>query len=89
MTEQRIRIPIKAWYGDEEMELRFPESWQVHECRMAGLDPPPLSDEQMAEALNNPIGTKTIKELARGKKRVVILFDDLTRKQQHFAGAIH
>jgi len=79
MTEQRIRIPIKAWYGDEEMELHFPENWQIHECRMAGHDTPPISDEQMAEALNHPIGTKTIKELARGKKRVVILFDDLTR----------
>ena len=79
MSEQRIRIPIKAWYGDEEMELAFPERWRVHECRMAGHDTPPLRDEQMVEALRHPIGTPTIAELARGKKQVVILFDDLTR----------
>lgn len=79
MNEQHIRIPIKAWYGDEEMALSFPERWQVRECRMVGHDTPPLSDEQMAEALQHPIGTQTIKELAQGKKQVVILFDDLTR----------
>ncbi len=79
MTEQRIRIPIKAWYGDEEMALHFPQKWQIHECRMAGHDTPPLTDQQMVQALEHPIGTKPIKELAQGKKQVVILFDDLTR----------
>jgi len=79
MNEQRIQVPIKAWYGDEKMDLSFPEKWQVHECRMTGHDTPPLTDEQMGQALENPIGTKPIKELAQGKKQVVILFDDLTR----------
>ena len=79
MNAQRIRIPIKAWYGDEEMELTFPEQWDVQEYRMAGHDTPPLSDEQLDQALKNPIGTQTISELAKGKKQVAILFDDLTR----------
>ncbi len=79
MNTQTIRIPIKAWYGDEEMELSFPESYAVHECRMAGHDTPPLSDENIIESLQNPLGTKPIRELAQGKKKVVILFDDLTR----------
>ena len=79
MSAQRVRIPVKAWYGDEEMELDFPENWEVHECRMAGHDTPQMSDEELVEALQNPIGTAPIKELAKGKKQVVILFDDLTR----------
>jgi len=79
MTTQNIRIPIKAWYGDEEMELNFPNSWEINECRMAGHDTPPLSDEQLREALQNPMETKPLREMALGKKQVVILFDDLTR----------
>ncbi|RMF92224.1 MAG: nickel-dependent lactate racemase [Nitrospinota bacterium] len=79
MQTQTIRIPIKAWYGDEEMELQFPETWEVHECRMAGHDAPPLSEEQLREALRHPVGTEPLREMARGKKQVVILFDDLTR----------
>ena len=79
MTTQNIRIPIKAWYGDEEMELNFPESWEINEARMAGHDTPALSDEQLREALQNPMETKPLREMALGKKQVVILFDDLTR----------
>ena len=29
MNEQRIQVPIKAWYGDEKMELSFPEKLLV------------------------------------------------------------
>lgn len=79
MNTQTIRVPIKAWYGDEEMELNFPETWEIHECRMVGHDTPPLSDEELREALRHPLGTKPLQELAQGKKQVVILFDDLTR----------
>lgn len=79
MNAQTIRIPIKAWYGDEEMELHLPESWEVQECRMAGHDTPPLTDEHLREALRRPLGTEPLRQMARGRKQVVILFDDLTR----------
>lgn len=79
MNTRAIRIPIKAWYGDEEMELQFPETWEVHECRMAGHDTPPVSDEQLREALRHPLGTAPLREMAQGRKQVVILIDDLTR----------
>lgn len=76
---QIFRIPVHAWHGDNEIELRFPERWQVQECRMAGHDAPALTDEEICKALRRPFGTKPLRELVRGKKRVVILFDDLTR----------
>jgi nickel-dependent lactate racemase len=79
MNTQTARIPTKAWYGDEEMELQFPETWDVHECRMVGHDTPPLNDDQLRKALGNPLGTEPLHKIARGKKQVVILFDDLTR----------
>lgn len=41
--------------------------------------PPPLDDDQIAEALDRPIGQPPIRELARGKSRPLIIVDDLTR----------
>ena len=46
---------------------------------MAGHDRPALGDEEMRAAVQNPIGTPRLSELARGKKKVVILFDDLPK----------
>lgn len=79
MNAKTIRIPIKAWYGDEEMELQFPETWEVQECRMAGHDTPALSDEHLRGAVQRPLGAEPLRQMARGRKQVVILFDDLTR----------
>jgi hypothetical protein len=77
--DHKAAVPILAWYGDEELELEFPSSWQVTVCRMKGHDAPPLDGAGISKAFASPIGTRTIKELARGKKEVAILFDDLSR----------
>ena len=78
-NSEKVVVPILAWYGDEDLELEFPDSWDVTVCSMKGYDAPCLSDSEIRKAFANPIGTKTIKELARGKKEVVILFDDMSR----------
>ena len=78
-NSQKTMVPILAWYGDTELELDFPESWDVTACHMKGRDAPCLSDSKIREAFTHPIGTQTIKELARGKREVAILFDDMTR----------
>ena len=79
MDSAPIRIPTHAWYGDREMELPFPASWQVEECRMAGHNAPALDDDQLRDQLGAPLGTPPLRELAQGRKQAVILFDDLTR----------
>lgn len=79
MGSERIKIPIKAWYGEEELAINFPDRWNVTECRMAGHDTSALSDDQIREQLQNTYGTEPLEKLAQGKKEVVILFDDLTR----------
>jgi nickel-dependent lactate racemase len=38
----------------------------------------------MEEAIRNPIGSPRLRELARGKKRAVIVFDDMTRPTRTF-----
>ncbi len=74
-----VNVPQMPWYGDTELALEFPDSWDVTTCRMNGQDTPKIGDQEIRAAFDNPIGTPRIAELARGKKDVVILFDDLTR----------
>ena len=79
MGSQQVRIRTNAYFGDDEITLTFPDSWRVTEVRMAGHDRPPLTDQEMRLALQSPIGTPRLSDLARGKKQVCILFDDLPK----------
>jgi hypothetical protein len=74
-----VEVPQLAWPGDIDAELTFPSSWSVSVAQMKDHDAPMLSDEGFRKAFANPIGTKPIRELARGKKNVVIVFDDMAR----------
>lgn len=66
-----------AWYGDNELTLNFPTSWEVE--MLNPKDAPALSDPQIEQAFAKPIGTKPISELAKGKKSAAIIVDDLSR----------
>ena len=66
-----------AWYGDRTLELELPDHWQV--TTYWPQTPPPLSDSELAASLENPVGQRPIRELARGKRRPVVIVDDLTR----------
>ena len=79
MNDQRVQVPQKAWYGDSEMELSFPEDWELKYQAMPVEKRPRASHQTLIRAFQNPIGTKPLSELARGKKEVAILFDDMTR----------
>ncbi len=74
-----IKVPQLAWSGVKEGEFSVPDRWQVEYCNMAGYDRPALKPGEIRAALARPIGTKPISELARGKKEVVIIFDDMSR----------
>jgi nickel-dependent lactate racemase len=71
------RIRTAAWYGDRELELAFPDGWEVevHTPRTG----PPLSDEQIDAALGDPVGQAPIDLVARDRSRPLIVVDDLTR----------
>jgi nickel-dependent lactate racemase len=75
----KLRVPQLYWYENSQLELEFPDSWEVHFCPPKGHDRPKLSAEEMQRAFDNPIGTPRIRDLARGKQEVVILFDDISR----------
>jgi nickel-dependent lactate racemase len=72
-----VSIRTGAWYGDHEVDLDMPDTWQVDVARPE--TPCPLSDEQIVNALEHPIDQPPIRELVRGKSRPMIIVDDLTR----------
>ena len=75
----KLKLPKLVWDGGGDHEIDFPESWEVNFCPTRGWDRPAMSDEAMRKAFAKPVGTKPIRELAAGKKEVVIIFDDITR----------
>ncbi len=74
-----FKVPWAAWREPEYLELQFPDSWNVSVCKMNCADEPELSENQIRESITNPIGTPRLSELAKGKKKVVICVDDMTR----------
>jgi len=73
----KVKIPWKMWYGNKNLELTFPDAWKVHVTCMK--DAADIGKEGIEKSLSFPCATQDIKELARGKKKVAIAVDDLTR----------
>lgn len=74
-----FEIPVLEWYGWEKKEIGFPESWTVKYQRMKGHDALALSQEEIVDKLRNPIGAEELRNLAEGKRKCCIIFDDATR----------
>jgi len=72
-------IPAYEWYGDTSVALEFPDGWTVREQHMAGRDARSLTTPEVKEKLQHPVGSPTLRELAKGKRRCAIIFDDMTR----------
>ncbi|HJX12745.1 MAG TPA: lactate racemase domain-containing protein, partial [Dehalococcoidales bacterium] len=75
----RIKLPQLAWHGQKELDLDLPPGWRVDVCRMAGHDRPALKPAEIGKAVARPPGLPPLREYARGKKEVVVIFDDMTR----------
>jgi len=76
---QTVRVPQLAWYHPRDLVLELPDDWPVEMCYMAGYNRPELKPEDILSALTRPVSGPPLRELARGKKQVTIVFDDLTR----------
>jgi lactate racemase len=82
MTGNKVVLRTAAWYGDRRLELEFPSTWDVTVLWPHTEDP--LSDEQIQEALDKPVGLPPIRELCQGKSHPLILVDDLNRPTPAF-----
>ena len=72
-----MKIRWQAWYGDHEIALDFPGGWRVNKVQMAGA--PAAEPDALFEGLQNPIGSPTLKDLARDSNKAVIVVEDITR----------
>jgi nickel-dependent lactate racemase len=75
----KVSLPELLWYGNDTLELALPDEWEVEVCRMRGAQNPELDEAAIAAAIRDPIGSASIRELAEGRKKAVIIFDDMTR----------
>lgn len=72
-------LPQLAWHGVKKMEIELPDSWQAEAYNMAGYNKPRLKSADIKKILTAPLGMPPLHQYARGKKEVVILFDDMAR----------
>lgn len=75
-----IRLMEYEWSDNpHEVDYYLPDSWDVTVYHIAGYRKPVLTPEQINSSIASPIGTSRLRDLARGKKKVCILFDDMVR----------
>jgi len=74
-----VNVPSRLWYENRERELSFPDRWQVDNLTSPGLEKPGLTPEEIRERIEHPVEGPSLEELARGRSRAVIVFDDMTR----------
>jgi len=74
---KKINLQSAAWYQDEQMTIEFPDSWDITVLGDKIL--PELPRTSIKEQIKNPIGSKTLNQLAKNRARAVIIVDDLTR----------
>jgi len=77
--QQKITLAQQFWYDRSSLELSLPAQWDVHVCSMNGDRYPVLGSEQIRQKISDPIGTGPLSELAKGKKEVAIVVDDMSR----------
>ena len=74
-----VSLHTHEWFGDRIEEFPFPPGWRVSVQHMKGWQAPALETGAIRRAVENPVGTRRLQEIAAGKKTVAIAFDDLTR----------
>jgi len=72
-----ISVPWGAWYQDVQHRLQLPGHWTVDV--LGPRDGSACSNEDVENALRNPIGCPPLEELAQGKQTACIVVDDLAR----------
>ena len=75
----KIGLPELLWYGNKTLEIDLPDEWDVEIYPMRGAADSPLTLDKIEKAIREPIGSPPLREMARGKKSAVIIFDDITR----------
>lgn len=74
---QEYQIPWGQWYEQSTRTLTFPDDWDVRYCAMRSLET--LSEAQILDKIDHPIGAAPLEELAKGRESACIIIDDISR----------
>jgi nickel-dependent lactate racemase len=72
-------LPQNMWQGFSPIAIDLPDDWDVEIHGIEADNLPPLTREQIRERINRPFGAKPLREIAKGRQRVCIAFDDISR----------
>ena len=65
--------------GAIQERLDLPKDWKIDTVHMVGAKNTPLTSAQILQKLRTPIGSKSLRDIAAGKKNACITFDDASR----------
>jgi nickel-dependent lactate racemase len=71
----RIDLP----FGGRQMSIALPDGIPVRLLRPAPVEPHPDPEAAVRKALDHPIGSPLLEEMARPGQRVALIVDDITR----------
>jgi nickel-dependent lactate racemase len=74
---QKLAIRTGAWYGDKQIELEIPDTWDISVFNPQTQQP--ISDVEILEKLKQPVGRLPLRKLCIGKAAPLIIVDDLNR----------
>jgi nickel-dependent lactate racemase len=74
-----ISLRTHEWFGDKLERFPLPPGWNIKFYNMQGVKNPVLTPAEIKKAIQSPIGTQPLREIAAGKTTVAIAVDDLTR----------
>ena len=63
-----VKVPQLAWHGVKDLELAFPDGWNVSMNNMQGFDRPALPDGQIRAAVRFPIGSSSYSNAGQRQK---------------------
>lgn len=75
---KEIKIPWASWYGDKIKELPITDNWNINICNIT--DGERINKESIVNSIKEPNKVEKISILARNKKNIIVLIDDLTRR---------
>src|SRR5512147_2498191 len=79
-----LTLRTHEWFGDKVEQFPLPPGWNVKLYNIKGIKNPVLTPAEIKKAIQSPIGTKPLREIAAGKTTVAIAVDDLTRPTPTF-----